>query len=145
MDDRYKVKEMIVVHKARVFTRLPPPKLLKHTATLSTIQQVQILFGVPLITDIVNRVSESEIRASQWSPPRRRQPQHLYSSSDLIVNMISVKRLMKMKCMTCEVKLNDELDVVYGLYDYDENSDKEEKVFCCRNCRDSYIVDHRKV
>ena len=43
-----------------------------------------------------------------------------------------------MKCAMCEVKLDDELDVVYGLYEYNAS---DEIVFCSRFCRDMFISD----
>ena len=72
MDIQFKVKEMIVVHRVTRLSWIPPPKPLKHRATLSTIQQTQVLFGLPLITDIVDRVSDAEIKASSWTPRRNK-------------------------------------------------------------------------
>ena len=49
-----------------------------------------------------------------------------------------------MKCATCDVKLNEELDVVYGLYPGPAPGE-EEITFCCRFCRDVWLSDHRRV
>lgn len=49
--------------------------------------------------------------------------------------------MTRYKCATCGVVLEDDNDVVYGLYD----DEFIEFMFCSRFCRGQWNIDHRKV
>jgi hypothetical protein len=50
---------------------------------------------------------------------------------------------MKLKCAFCGVVLEDDCDIVYGLFEMPKEGE-EEKFFDCRFCRDSWISLHKR-
>lgn len=56
------------------------------------------------------------------------------------LNFLYYEINMKGKCVMCQESLDDDLDVVYGLY---EKIDGEEIMFCSRFCRTMYLSNSK--